>query len=66
MHFGFESWYFWKSDKKNKKNEQSDEASGVFLALKSTSQFLSQSTMSCMPDSRSEANWRCSHKSEAQ
>ena len=43
----------------------SNETSLVFPALKSTSCFLLQYTVSCRSDSSSEANFSCWHKSDA-
>ena len=45
--------------------DQSNKTSWVFPALKSTSYFLPQSTVSCRSDSKSEANSSCCHRSGA-
>ena len=45
--------------------DQSNETSWVFPALKSTSHFLPQSTVSCRSDSSSEANSSFCHRSDA-
>ena len=45
--------------------DRSNETCWVFLALKSTSHFLSQSTVSCRSDSSSEANYSFCNRSDA-
>ena len=45
--------------------DRSNETCWVFPALKSTSHFLPQSTVSCRSDSSSEANSSCCHRSDA-